>query len=304
MPGAISHTSYSQLNRRLDALIAWLEEHRVRIPATRILRYRRSFDELLQIYESGDEERAWDRFPILINTLFEVHELLLIHEGLGDAPGDVDLRSKLSEISKGPTNYTEEDGRSSNRARNIAFELILASRLSSAGLQLDQTLPTDTACLCNNRTLLFECKRPMEKDNLKRNVKKAEKQLKHQYCNPKRVRSRGIIAVDLSRLSNPESNLLITKSEEHAGTILENLLAQYIDENVEIWRKAKGSKTIGILLRVGIMAITGDGDRSVTYCQQYSLTPLHESGPDYNTVLELGKALMAGLSNTRLQATQ
>lgn len=297
MPGTVAHTPYWQLDQRLDGVILWLEKHGVRIPATRIARYRKSFDELLQIYESGDEGSAWDNFPELVNTLFEVHELLLIHEGLANHTGEVDLRSKLSEIAKGPTSYTEEDGRSSNRARNTAFELILASRLSSVGLHMDQALPTDTACRCNNRTLLFECKRPMEKANLERNVKKVDKQLKRQYQNPKRVRARGIIAVDVSRLSNPDSKILVANSEEDAGKILETLLGRFIDDNVDVWRKAKENKTIGILLRVAMMAITGGGSGSLTYCQQYSLTPFYDAGTNYCTALELGNRLAAGLSN-------
>lgn len=78
------------------------------------------------------------------------------------------------------------------------------AKLTSAGIALDFRLKTDVAAYFDNRSLLFECKRPQSVGSLENNVKDAFHQLEAKYRSPQRLRHRGIIAIDISKLINPE----------------------------------------------------------------------------------------------------
>ena len=194
MDNQYSTSSFEDLHEKLDDAIGWIETLGVRATPSRLGHYRRSLERLNRIYRQEDLELKDDEFVDYVTTLFEAQDLVQIHQSLGGKSHDDHLRGIVQSITGGPTSYTDEDCSSGNRPRNLAFELLLAGRLVSAGLGLDLDVRSDVATKIDNRTVLFECKRPQSERSLEKRTKAAFRQLRRQYSNPVRSRSRGVVA--------------------------------------------------------------------------------------------------------------
>lgn len=292
MPATFTRAAFTSIASELRAALDWVALFSAGLPSSRVDKYRHTFDELLQVCEQRDLETANRRFGEFINTLFEVHELVYMHQWLGDLDACPYLRARVPEIIKGPVQYSLESSSSSNRARNIAFELLLAARIRQAKLDLELELGADTACLCNNRRLLFECKRPRSRAGLERNVTRAAHQLKTHYARAARSRYRGVVALDLTPSINPQFRMLVVNSSTALNQALNHELEQCIDSHLHLWKKIQSRKTIGVLLRLALMAeVRTEGGSEIVYCQQYCVTPLTNTGDAYATMVHLGAAL-------------
>jgi hypothetical protein len=198
----------------------------------------------------------------------------------------------------GPTSYIDEDiDTSSNAARNIAFELLLMAKLTSATIPMDFRIKSDVAVHFDNRSLLFECKRPQSVGSLENNVKKALRQFKTKYRAPqRRRRHRGIIAIDITKLVNPEFMLYAQDDEQTLDAGLSGMVDCFISTHERLWQKQRDRKTIAVLLRVSLMGVNKARNEMLTYCQQYALTPLNHVGArNIETVRALTQAMRGAL---------
>jgi len=177
MSGIFNSTPYELFSQDLDVAVKWISSLGVSYEKTRIGEYKRAIDVLLEVYKSKDLDKTKSEFVRLITALFEASDLVAIHKGLS-GPYDTKIKEHIKKYAKGPSDYRKETAStSSNLARNIAFELILASKIVSANMELDFTIKTDIATKFDRRSILFECKRPQSKGKLEANIKDAFKQL-------------------------------------------------------------------------------------------------------------------------------
>ena len=230
-----------------------------------------------------------------VTALYEANDLIAIHKGLV-GKYDSEISEHIKKYAKGPANYREEaPSASSNLARNIAFELLVASKIVAANIPLDFSVKTDVATKFDGRSILFECKRPQSEESIEKNIKDAFKQLERKYKSPVRARHRGIIALDISKLLNPEFMLYVQPDAVSLDRGLTQIADQFILKNERLWQLRRNSKTIAVLIRFGIMGINQEKEDMLTYCQQYGLTPLNAAGHrNIETAERLAEA-MSGL---------
>ncbi|MCI0558488.1 MAG: hypothetical protein MN733_08335 [Nitrososphaera sp.] len=279
MSSAVYSVPFEQLSEQLEAAIGWMKNLGIPTGRTRLGHYQRSFDQLLDVHRRKDEAVANSRFPDFVNTLFEAHDLIAIHQGLGNGQYDEYIKDHLKTLSSGPNRCTDEHiGTSSNRSRNFAFELLVVSKLVLSGIELDFSIKTDIACKYENWTLLFECKRLQSEKKVEANVRDAFKQLQDHYRSPSRASMRGTIALDISRIVNPEFKLLTDVGDSAIGDRLKSISTGFLDAYATLWQSRNEQKTIAVLARVSLMAINQDRDNMLTYCQQYALSPIESAG--------------------------
>ena len=145
MAGVFSSTPYESFAQDLDAAVVWISSLGIANERTRIGEYKRAIDILLEVYKSKDLERTRREFVRLVTALFEANELIAIYNGLS-GKYDREIRDHIKKYVKGPADYRKEVvSASSNLARNIAFELLVASKLVSAGIGLDFSIHADVA---------------------------------------------------------------------------------------------------------------------------------------------------------------
>ncbi len=296
MTGVFRSTPYESFSLDLDAAVEWISSLGITYERTRIGEYKRAINILLEVYKSKDLEKTRREFVRLVTALFEARDLIAIHKGLS-GKYDSEIREHIKKYATGPADYRKEVvSASSNLARNIAFELLVASKLVSSGIGLDFSIKSDVAAIYDRRSILFECKRPQSEDKLEANIKSAFKQLERKYKNPVRARHRGIIAIDISKLFNPEFMLYVQPNAASLQHALSQIVDGFIEKNEKLWQVWRNNKTIAVLVRVGIMSINREKEDLLTYCEQYGLTPINTSGSrNIETARRLAEALSSAL---------
>lgn len=278
MAGFFTSRPYKEFAGDLGAAIDWFETLGVRYKPTRIGEYERAIEQLISTSSTAIQKKAPEDYWREITALFEAHDLLEIHNVLAGR-FDVELRSHIETVAKGPANYIDENpATSSNVGRNIAFELVVMAKLVKAGIPLDFSIKTDVAASFDNRNLLFECKRIQAVGALQTRVKNAYQQLESKYKNPKRIRHRGVIALDITKLINPEFMLYVGQNAQSLDAGVSSLVDRFLQQHERVWQQDRNKKTIAVLLRVSLMGVNQERNEMLTYCQQFALTPINHSG--------------------------
>jgi hypothetical protein len=198
------------------------------------------------------------------------------------------IRRKIATVLRGPVLPNDED-ENSNEARNTLFELNFASKLRKAGLNALPGMDADIECTIGGKHLLIECKRPFKEHNLRKQIKKAGKQLKarSKTCPPG---SRGIVAVSLSKTINPGDKFFVYLDESSAKDALSRKLEEVAKAAKGAWADL-GKKTIGIIFHVITASLDRKNDR-YSLGEQFNAHPLAPEGSaDYATFKQLCDAL-------------
>ena len=123
------------------------------------------------------------------------------------------VSDKIKDCLEGPFMPSDESSKS-NKARNIQFELFLASTLWKAELQPVLGLHPDLKCRVENKWLFIECKRLFSPSPqaLRDNIGKAATQIRDNRKNAS-PGTRGIIAISLARILNPSQVAILIHNE-------------------------------------------------------------------------------------------
>ena len=278
MAGHFSSKKYAVLANELHAALAWLHELGVSYARTRVGEYCRALDVLIASFQKSNFDAMRNELLRFVTALFEIHDLIDIHKSLA-GQFDNELRQHVEALARGPISYTEENSAtSSNRARNIAFELVTMAKLVNAGIPLDFSIKTDVAAVLDKRSLLFESKRPQSLASLEKRVKDAFAQLEAKYRSPQRLRHRGLIAIDISKLINPRFHLYVQEDADAIDAGLSQIVDDFIAKHEHVWQTQRNKKTIGVMLRMTVMGVNRARNEMFTHCQQWGLSPINHVG--------------------------
>ncbi len=229
--------SYAELLGELDAAVEWLAKLGI-TKRNRISQHQSNIRMLVQAEKAGQLEQLRKELePRKIEEIFwswtESFEFVDVASSLRDAD-PAELLPVLRKAVQGPANpATEEAQISSNDARNIMFELVIAARLTRAGLRTSLQEPDVVANLDDWR-FLIACKRPLSDVGIKRNVAAAGLQLRRGLQKEKHARSIGLVALSVSKVLNPGKKIL----EVQRRSDLSEALGEHVGG---IWQTHKNS---------------------------------------------------------------
>lgn len=247
---------YREVANGINDACEWLSDHGLDYPKTRVGEYKRHLNEMADYWEQGKIEELLKLrdFPSLMNSCHEASELSYIYRGLASYSG-LSATRKLQDFIKGPTSSKDENASSSNRGRNIAFELYMAARFASAGFAIDLTKEADIIVHVLNHEVFIECKRPQKNHQVHSNIKGALNQLERRYPTAKCPElARGIIAVAIGKVFNPDLRLMEASTAEALSEKLTVVNKAFIDHFEPKWRNPSDNRTIGTLVYLGIPA--------------------------------------------------
>jgi hypothetical protein len=241
----------------------------------------------------------------LTNSLAEASELIAIYKGLSDMAGqDKPLTQLIREIVDGPEYAKQEDpSRSTNDARNFAFQMLMASYCAASGFKLDLKNVADLAIDDDGNDVFIEAKRPTTYRNVVSNVNRALKQLTTRYdASPNPGKKRGFISLSISKIINHEQKLLIAKDEADLSRRLSSIVEKFVREHERFWQQAVGSidiRTIGVIVHFSTAAHL-ENENIIVACQQIGLNNMtltnHIIGSsDDNYFMEIGYRLHKGM---------
>ncbi|MEE9213733.1 MAG: hypothetical protein V3U54_02925 [Thermodesulfobacteriota bacterium] len=244
-------SSYLEIYKKIEDATAWLTDQGLRIEPTRIGEYKRFLSKILSLHQSGkfNNEEIRKYFGKYLNIVYEVQELVYIFTGLSPIIKD-ELSSRFRQFIKGPISYIDENiNTSSNVARNVGFELLIAAILANAGLKIEFGTLADLKIIFNNYTFFVECKRPQYEHQINSNIKGALRQLEDRYkFNQGKDNLRGIIAISVSKILNPELKILVKHNVHSLHSYTENILDDFHKKYKSKWLNPRDKRTIGAII--------------------------------------------------------
>ena len=219
-------------------------------------------------------------------ALAEGLELALLADFLEKGAPRV-LAPKLRAILGGPAIPADED-QTSNNARNIMFELVLAEKLSRARLNPVLGEHPDLQCKVEETALLIECKRPLSEKQIRTRAWKANEQLQPQLR--QQPNARGIVAISVSKAINRGDCFLRYSDEERASA--------HLSDELERWAVESGARTlpfpgsiVSLLFHVMTVAVNRE-DGTIVHASQVNVEVRAPDGTsEYRAVRRLYEAL-------------
>lgn len=241
--------SYAQVLADLDAATDWLKAIGVRLPgASRIESYRSALRRIADEWEAGNSSAIAREMRVgdLANVLFECAQWREIYRAIG-VRADSALTEKMRTFVKGPAAYSDEKASAaSNKARDVAFELSIAARLCTAGIEVDFTPRPDLVAFFEGYAVFIECKRLQTGEKLRKRVREAHRVLAYRCAGG--VASRGLVALSITKIVNPNAGLLDVPDRAALQPALNGVMDQFIGAHGARWAAAPSTGILGALL--------------------------------------------------------
>jgi hypothetical protein len=154
------------------------------------------------------------------------------------------VTEKLKLVLSGPILLKEERAHS-NQARNTLFEIHLAAQAARASVITHLGPVSDILCEFRGRQLFIECKRPHSATKVARRIREAEAQILH-HLRLALPQSRGVVAISLSRVLNPESVIFAMTDPAEGQRVFEEKVQAIAEECRNSWSRLS-RKVIGIV---------------------------------------------------------
>lgn len=239
--------SYEEILQDLEQFLELCSSIGLQEKRGRFTQYRREIVALIDARKarslSGQDEKQLDKYRI---ALLEGMEVSLMLPYLQQCESTA-LSPKIRACLKGPFKSNDENS-TSNHARNIQFELFLASTLWRSGFQPVLGEHPDLKCRVENKWFFFECKRlfSTSPQMLRDRIREAADQIqKNRRKAP--PGTRGIIAISLERIFNPSQADIQILHEQQGRYAMDMWLSQKASEVREVWEPLRHKKIVGIL---------------------------------------------------------
>lgn len=291
--------TYRQILIELKDATRWLKELGLYYDVTRIGQYERDIATLAEHFENGTLQTLLDKrkYFDLVNSLNEATEIINIHNGLCNIR-DPNLLERLKRFIHGPFAVVEErESGSSYQARDIAFELTMASRYVKANFEVDFGTEADLRIFDNEKMFFIECKRPKSTNSIRSNVHNAFKQLNKRYDGVNSsVLTRGIVALSIGKVINPDQKLLYAKSQDTLYyDSLPAICQRFALAYSRYWQNELDNRTIGVLLYLQTPAVL-ENRNLITVCDYFAADSTSIPGSsDYRYFMNMAIKLAQGV---------
>jgi aspartyl-tRNA(Asn)/glutamyl-tRNA(Gln) amidotransferase subunit B len=275
--GQIPRESYEDILSHLRGAKDWAATHGLQDALGRFSIYETNIETLIGARKSGGLGRlVKDKGnAALMWSLVESMELSDFQQTLRNVEPSI-LKERLKKALKGPILPTHED-RNTNEARNIAFELGLASFLSSAGfeVQLTKQHDSDLEAKLGDVRLVIECKRLLSERRFEEHLSDATSSLASSLN--QRKDAWGLIAVDITKLKNIGDHVYDVATPMGLRLGLGDLLETTLQENWDSLKRISDRRIIGLLLYIHTPAFV-QSESLLTAAKYFAIWPLHSPG--------------------------
>lgn len=274
----IQTQSYSNIQNRYHEAIDWLNRIGVRINKGRLCVYRKHLDSLVLNYKELPNTESNDLFSETVNVMYEVDAIIHIYEALKSSSQDQlsYIQSKLQQVVAGPLHVSDEN-KNGNKARNYFFEILVSAKLHAPenGMRVDLNSVSDTEVSFLDKCFLVECKRPQSEKKIEANFRDAVDQLTKKFKKNRRTNVRGIVAIDFSKIVNPDADLLVKQNDRELQVASMSIIDHIINKYSHKWQNIltrKSKKILGVMVRVSLMGVS-EARNLLVNCNEWGLNP-------------------------------
>lgn len=239
-----------EVAEQYEAAIVWVASIGFPVSRGRVDEYRRTITELSRDFPTpgwGDLDNTEHRERVC-TTLLEIRELISIHRGLAPI-SEISATQSFKHYVKGPFSSTSESAHNaSNRPRNIGFELYLNALFAYAGLLPKYGTNADLEFTHEGTTFFIEAKRPTTANAAESLISDANNQLTKRLNSLRNHQANGLIALDLTKVINPDGKVMSVFNEGHLYSLMHNEDKRQIANLSQYWHRGRHSRTVGALL--------------------------------------------------------
>lgn len=253
--------------------LEWIASFGISFEETRAKKYLTVIEEFVLGFEAEEFSDLNTRSREIFISLFEASDISLAHQFLKDQCGD-GFVERLSAFVGGPDSYSEEITNNLNHSRNIGFELAVASRFISAGVEVGFDTTADVHLRALGKDFFVQCKRPARSRNVVRNLNRANTQLRRDYTLSEVGSRFGIIAIDATRIINPEFEVLVAQNQEELATLMSSSIGNFVNTSLRQSRFKPDPEVLGVVVRYTSLGLDRELG-SYTFSQRLGAFPFH-----------------------------
>ncbi|MCD6274048.1 MAG: hypothetical protein J7K30_14685 [Deltaproteobacteria bacterium] len=274
----IQTQSYSSVQNSYDEAVEWLNRIGVRVNRGRLGEYRKHLDSFVLNYNGLSGAESKDQFSKTVNVMYEVDAIIHIYEALKSSTLDQlsYIKTKLQQAVAGPLHASDEN-KNGNKARNYLFEIMVSAKLHAPdkGMCVDLSSKSDTEVSFLDKRFLVECKRPQSEKKIEANFRDAVAQLIKKFKNSRKTNVRGLVAIDFSKIVNPDADLLVKDNDRELQVSSMSIIDYVIKKYSHKWQdilSRKSKKILGVIVRASLMGVSEERNLLVN-CNEWGLNP-------------------------------
>jgi len=221
----------------------WLSSIGLPYSKSRFGKYKRILDDFGTDIDKGDDGAFKTRLYEFLNAHAEVTEIVRIYNELCEY-SFTDYIDQLKRVTSGQAfrNVSAKD-----QSRDFAFELTMAARFIRGGFEVKLNQLADVIAKREDTPKIYvECKRIKSLSKVATNIKKANEQLKKRLSLDKSSFPRGLVAINVNDLINPNNNMMLIENVESLQRINSDNLNQFVQEHEGNFNAKRFSKNLGV----------------------------------------------------------
>lgn len=226
--------------------------------------------------------------------------MIYIYKAFRD--GQIQLpKRKLVAALQGPVEYPHEDDASaSNHPRNIMFEFFIIAMFKNAGFFCDNRTDADLLFQSDDYPVYVECKRPMKLTTILKNVKRANQQLRNRIGGTLGLpRGRGLVALSLTKIVNPNQRILRFPDEESMRSELQRMLREahtHIQQQTDL-KNIVDRKVVGWIGVVSLPVFVESRNFDVSiFAQSIFINITNRIESEHEAINKMGRAVQSSFS--------
>lgn len=259
--------------------VEWLCSLGISNPADRYHSYLRELQQFEEI--QGDEASTRAKFERFVNANAELYELNRVRQALMQ----VDSQAYLDTLKKITQGQPFRNAAKSDPGRDYLFEISIASRLLNAGHEVILNQLADVVTHVNGRKLYIEAKRIKSQGKLSKRISEANNQLRKRITNDPSSKARGIVAINITDVINPENSAIILRDEHSLKDKHSAVFNGFIASNLDDFDKGMYDKCLGVFVESSWHGLISDNDDSprLFFCRgaTFKLYRVSQSEKDY-----------------------
>jgi len=254
--GEIKKSTYKKLLKDMNKVQKWLKSIGIKTENMRFEKAKNNCMVIINYYENNNMDNINEemKYEEINETFSTCMDYISIYQNLSKFDKNHLPKRKIKDSLLGPFLKKDEVGnKGDNHARNILFELEMASLLLGSKIEVEGF--EDVKFKFNSYKFYIECKRPLSNNSVKDNMDKAYNQLNNKLKDEK---DRGIIAISLDNVIGKEENIIskILIAENKFALLKReaDLVKNFAIEHQDIWLTFNHPSIIGIFFRFNFMS--------------------------------------------------
>ncbi len=236
-------TAHLHLSKDLQvkgiAALEWLRNFGGSVHADRYHSYAKEINEFGVRPELEDAESEMHSY---LNAHSEMNELIRIYEAMQS----IDSAEYIGRLRKISSGQAFRNRAVNEPSRDFLFELSVASRFLRAGYEVTLNEVADSVAFVEGRKIYVEAKRIRSPRQIGKRVGEANKQVSKRLAQDHSSKSRGLIALNLTDVLNPNNDMVIIEDLEIMRKNNADLLHAFVAGNEE-FKKGCTNKCMGVL---------------------------------------------------------